>query len=230
MPYASAQTVQTLIDLVKQHFSLDNKFQTSAVFSTLGNYLAWLNESLDEIYADCGFQPDNFSITTVISTYEYPLDGTDSNFPNTVDGIVRVDYDGTPLKYRYFYPLQVIEPTSDDSGAPDGWYEKWDGGKRYLGLNAQPDSEVTLTIYTTRQAVILTAANGVPAIEPDFFSLLKYMLIAKCYEVMGDSKMADYWLSVRVEPGKTRLAGVLAKRKGLRAEKIEQAGPIYYFR
>ena len=227
MPYSATPTVATIIGLVKQHFSSDATFNTTVAFRADNNFLAWLNESLDEIYADCGYQLDQFSFATIVDQREYAFSGAGSasTLPNTINEIVRVDYDGTALTYRYDYESQVDQLTSDDaSGDPNGWYEHWDGGVRYLGFSCAPDAIVTVVVYTTRQAVVLTATTGVPAIEFDFFSLLKDMLIYKCYEVMQKFNEADRWDMKHVVPGKRRLAGALLRRRGKMPTEIRVLG------
>ncbi len=227
MPYSATPTVATIIGLVKQHFSSDATFNTTVAFRSDNNFFAWLNEAMDEVYADCGYQLDQFSFTTVVDQREYAFSGAGSasTLPNTINEILRVDYDGSALTYRYDYESQVDQLTSDDaSGTPFGFYERWDGGVRYLGFSCAPDAAVTIVVYTTRQAVVLTATTGIPAIDFDFYSLLKDILIYKCFEVMQKFDAADRWNMVHVVPGKRRLAGVLLRRQGKMPTEIRVPG------
>lgn len=227
MPYPSGINVGDLIQKVRAHFLRDPEFQSRAASSAI--FYDWINEFLDEIYADCGYQPDEFTVNTVLGQSQYPLDGTTGNFPDEVDQILAVNYDGKRLKYRYFYPQQVLLPTAEDTGAPDGWYERWDGGVRYLGLNAYPQEVVELTIIATRQAQSVSSDSAVPALERDYFPLLLNLLIMRVYEWTGQEVRADRWLRNYVLPGKQRLRHGLKKRQGKQAEEVILAASQHYY-
>lgn len=225
MPYAASQTVNTIILQVKNHFEGNEKFRQRTLFRSDNAYIDAINEAMDEIYADCGYQLDEFSIDTVVGTNLYPMDGSENNFPDEIDEVLRVDYDDVPLSYRFMFPEQIIEPTDDDeNGTPTGWYEKWDNGKRYLGLNAKPDSIVELKVYATRIPAVMTATSGVPAILRDFYCLLKDIVIRKFYEKLEDFSAAAAWDKLNVIRGKMRLANVIKKRQGKRVHQIRVYG------
>ena len=217
MPYSTSQTALTIINLVKQHFASKDLFNKSPLFRSQQVYFDAINEALEEIYMDCGYQNDEFSITTVVGQWEYPFDGTNGNFPkNEIDLIVRVDYDGSPLKYQYTYPDDIIVPTSNsDLGTPDGWYEKWDNGTRYLGLNIPPNNTVQLKVYSWRVPVVITSSSGVPAIDGDFYSLIKKIVIRKFYIMMEEfDKAMAYQTAERILEHKRALRNVVKSRKG----------------
>ncbi len=224
MPYAT-KTVQTLIDLLNNYFKSNDDYKRLLLVND--DFYDIFNEAQDEIYGDCGYQPDNQTIDTVVDQFEYPIDGSANNFKDTVDEIFRVDYNGTPLKIHYLYPSQVIEPSTDiadNSGSATGWWEKWDDGKRILGLNRLPDEVVDLTIYTTRQAAVLSAVSGtggVPAVEDDFMVLIKQIGIVDCYRRMRDYDLARAHKTDAVDPVKQRLREVMDKRQGNRPHETQ---------
>lgn len=225
MAYSYLSSAGVIIESVKQRLKDVPKFIQMESLRLPELYYDFLNDCLAELSADAGFEWDIWSINTVVATYEYPLDGTSNNFPDEVDEIIAVEYDGVRLDYRYFYPDQLQEPTTDDSGAPDGWYEKWDGGKRYLGLNAQPDEVVALKIIGTRKPVHIIASAGVPAVQSDFRILILNMVIRECLKIIG---LADpqYWLlkqkwnEEEVQPWKERVANAMKKRQGKRVHEV----------
>ncbi len=224
MPYASSQTADTIINLTKRFFYNNQQFKNLGLLNQ--DYFDLINEAMEEIYQECGYQLDEFSINTVVGTCEYPIDGTENNFPNEIDLIFRVDYDGSPLSYQYKYPTEFIAPTSDDSNdTPDGWYEKWDGGKRYLGLSAKPDAVVVLKVFSSRIPALISLTTGVPALHVDFYSLIKKIVIRKVYVRMEQLENAKgYEILERIAENKAALKQTNKDRSGKRVTKIAVMG------
>lgn len=230
MPYATTTKAADIEKKVRTHFMRHKEFNSRQV--TTAMFYDWINEALDELYQDCGFQPDLFSITTKTDgTYEYAFSGagTANTFPDEVDEILRVDYEGTPLKIRYLYTDQIIAPTATDTYDADtaGWYEKWDGGVRYLGITWQSITAGTLTIYALRQPVSI-ASDAAPALQRDFYPLLKNMLIKMVYDYLEEFDKAAIWDGRYVMPGKARMRAVMDKREGRRPTEIRAWGPDDY--
>lgn len=229
MPYAASPTVATIIGAVEREFKGNVQFAKLALVNQ--DYYDLINEAMDEMYGDTGFQPDIHTISTIVDQYEYPIDGSANNFPAEVDEIIRVDYDGAPLKFRFLYPEQIIEPSSDDIySSSSGWYEKTDDGKRNLGLTFYPSEVVDLTIYTTRISVVVDATSDVPAVERDFFSLVKYIVVAKLARRIKDYELRNDIINSEIIPGKIRLAGVYKKRTGKNFDRITVPAPRDFMR
>lgn len=232
MAYASG-AVSDIIERVQQHFNSARKAEFTKLNLVSSWYWMAINESLDELHHECLPQPEEFTVTTVVSQAEYPMDlvGTPGHLSDEIGIVNDVDYDGTRLPYRYLYPEQITPwVTGNDDGAPDGWYVTWKSGVRYLGLAAEgvaigPDEAVTVRVYALRIPTALAADATVLKIERDFLGLVKFMVIAKVYELMEDFEKASWWLEKRVNPGKYELKVQTQERLGRTVDQITILGP-----
>lgn len=224
MVYAATAKSSEIIASIKIHFAHNTEFRAKEPVDPL--VLEWINEAQDEIYQECYPQPDKNTLTTVAGTWYYPMDGTTGNLAVDIDEIQRVIYDGQVLE-RLMMIGQVIPPsTDDDNGTPDGYFEFYDGGVRYLGFNAKPDDVLTVDIYGTRKAPNLAATTSAPSVELDFWGLIKFIVIKKTYEYLGEFKSASYYKDEYVVPGLSKLKKKVAARFGKVARQRATNGPF----
>lgn len=225
MAYTYLADTAGIIASVRNRMAANLHFKQMATFRSNETLYDLINDCLAEVYSVCGYQPDNWTINTVVGTYEYPIDGSANNFPNEVHEILAVEYNGSRLKYREFYPETIQEPDSDETDDPTKWYEKWDGGKRYLGLGTRPAEVTTLTIIGTRKPVVVSATTIVPGVDTDFQRVMAAMLIRECLRVielaqMKDMRFSTEWDEKAVQPGLHDLRCSMAARKGRKARRL----------
>jgi hypothetical protein len=233
MSLTTGGTAGTIVTQILRFFQKHDVFKARAFSSQ--DYYDMINEALDELYDDCYPVPEEFTVTTVVGTEKYPMDGEAAgHLSDEIAEVKGVSYNGAFLDYRYFYSEQVTpKAATDANGSPDGWVITEISGVRYLVLVADgvaigSDSAVEVRVFGFRIPAAITALTSTGSairLERNRWGLVKWMVICSVYLALDGLTNEDLakWAEFKrmVAEGKTRMREGTAARLGQNATQID---------